>query len=850
MQVSLSRDVMARWGMIRTRTSVLLTFCLFLAPFASTDAAAQTRPTGRLGIGFLWTVQSQELAGRLNSETDFIDTLLNEGKLDVFRQVKPPVRVACIAMSLQKQEGRPFRGLKETIEALRQANVLPDRVILAYNPERGPGTTTEEIDDLLGSIRQARKLADDYGAPLLVGPGLREMQQREDLYPELAKLCDYWLIQSQRLQLDPATRKPVEAGGYRRGVQQIVDALRQGNPKLKIIVQIVTTAERGRVVLTAEQIIAHIRAVEDIVDAVRLYGASRELLTQVIDEVRREPPAASLPASRPTSAPAKQELAVPMRDGATLATDLYLPPAASEPRATVPVVLICTPYDKSRESPIDRWREVLTRNGYAVAVQDIRGFYASRKAGRGVPRRYDGYDSIEWLAVQPWCSGKVGMMGYSHLGAAQYEAAVTSPPHLACAIPAQAPGNYYTDSFYPTVFRKADMETILRGRFTSRTAQLISRRIRSRERSEIEGFNVPMMHSAGWYDFYVEGAIEMFRACQTHGGRGAKGQQRLLIGPWGHGVLQEEVLGSPLRLPGGLAYPPNSKLDWAKDVWLPWFDHWLKAADSGLQKSPAVRYYLMGDCSDPRAPGNRWIEAEDYPPKSAPTTFYAHDDHALSEEPPPSDGKSVTYEFDPRDPVPTPGRIDARLPVKGPFDQRDVEQRGDVVVFTAAKLDTPLTIVGQVRAKLWASSDRTDTDFTVKLTDVYPDGRSMPFLDSVVKARYRNTYLKEEFLTPGQAYEFDIDLGHTAIVLAPGHRLRLAVSSSNFDRFDINPNTGEPYGDHAVTRALLEKRLEADKAAGEPQYSKTLIAKNTLFLDRSRPTRIILPLLPEGLGGR
>lgn len=547
-----------------------------------------------------------------------------------------------------------------------------------------------------------------------------------------------------------------------------------------------------------------------------------------------------------TAVPAKQTLAIPMRDGAALATDLYMPADFSRDKYPdgVPVVLVCTPYDKNKEKPVCRWRDCLLRNGYAFAVQDMRGFYASATAGKGAPRHYDGYDTTEWLAKQPWCNGKVGMLGYSHLGAAQYEAAVTAPPHLACAIPAQAPGNYYTDAYYPAKFRKADMETILRGPFTRRASQLIRRRIRGRETSSIQQFNTPMIHSAGWYDFYTEGAIEMFRACQQDGGPGARGKQKLLIGPWGHGVLQEEDPGTPLKLPGGLAYPANSKLDWENDFWLPWFDYWLKGKQTGVMDRPAVSYYLMGDVDDPGAPGNEWVESDDFPPQSVAVRYHIHSDHTLTLAAPAVENDLIEYQYDPRNPVPTVGRFHWRLPVKGPYDQREVEGRPDVLVFTTPALDAPLRIVGQIRVKLWASSDRQDTDFTAKLTDVYPDGRSMLFSDSIVKARHRNTFLEEEFLTPGQIYEFDIDLGYIAIVLAPGHHLRLAISSSNFDRFDINPNTGEAYGDHALTRSLLAERLRADPIRGEPEHTEALVATNTIYMDRDHPTQAILPVVP------
>jgi predicted acyl esterase len=543
--------------------------------------------------------------------------------------------------------------------------------------------------------------------------------------------------------------------------------------------------------------------------------------------------------------PEKETIAIPMRDGNALAADLFMPAGYSRDKFPqgVPAILICTPYDKSKDNAAMRsWRDVFLRNDYAFVVQDMRGFYASKDAGKGVPRHHDGSDTIEWLAKQPWCNGKVGMFGYSHLGAAQYEATVTAPPHLACAIPAQAPGNYYTDSYFPEKFRKADMEAILRGPFTSRTQQLINRRTRSGKTSNISQFNTPMLHSAGWYDFFKEGAIEMFAACQKDGGPGARGKQKLLIGPWGHGTLQEENPGKPLRLDGGLAYPANSKLDWEKGVWMPWFDHWLKGKKADVFGGANALYYLMGDVDDPRAPGNKWVKADTFPPESRAVRYYVHSDHSLQTAAPTKESDSIQYVYDPRDPVPTVGRVHARLPVKGPYDQRAVEKRPDVVLFTTPKLTEPLEIVGQVRVKLWASTDRKDTDFTAKLTDVYPDGRSMLVLDGIVKGRYRNTYRKEEFLTPGEVYEFEIDLGYIAIAIAPGHRLRLAISSSNFDRFDINPNTGEPYGDHAVTRELLAKRLRGYQSVGEPQHTKTLPAKNTIHMSRQHPTHVILPI--------
>lgn len=269
--------------------------------FTEMAIAAEPGATGRmnsaLGIGFLWTARSDTLVGRLTSEKDFVDVILGPGKMAVFEKVKLPVRVACIARSLEKNDERPFPGIRETIDLLRQGRIAPERVIIVYNPEGQPGTPSRELRDLVASSRKAKQMAQAYGAPLLVGPGLKEMQGREHLYPEAAKTCDIWMIQSQRLQLDEATRKPVEVGVYRQKVKRIVDKLREGNPNIRVFVQLVTTAERGTVALSAEQIADFARSVEDLVDAVRIYGAPADLLNQIIQRLRGPGPQARDPPS-------------------------------------------------------------------------------------------------------------------------------------------------------------------------------------------------------------------------------------------------------------------------------------------------------------------------------------------------------------------------------------------------------------------------------------------------------------------------------------------------------------------------------------------------------------------------
>jgi hypothetical protein len=279
-----------RHGGTHPLATTIVLLCVGALPVAT--GASPVAPDGSrgasspLGIGFLWTAQSEPVVDNLKSEKDFVDVILGPGKLDIFQKVRPPVRVACIARSLEKNEARPFPGIKETIEILRKNDVAPERVIITYNPEGQPGTPSDELRELVASSRRAKEMAKAYGAPLLVGPGLRDMQGREHLYPDLAKTCDMWMIQSQRLQLDEATRKPVDVGTYREQVKRIVGKLREGNPKIRIFVQLVTTAERGSLTLSADQIVAFARSIEDLVEAVRIYGAPADLLNQIIERLR------------------------------------------------------------------------------------------------------------------------------------------------------------------------------------------------------------------------------------------------------------------------------------------------------------------------------------------------------------------------------------------------------------------------------------------------------------------------------------------------------------------------------------------------------------------------------------
>ena len=272
----------------RSRCARLIALPLLCALLIATGplAVADEPPEAPLGIGFLWYGGSEEAAALLGAETDFVDLILGQRHLAAFEQIPPPVRIMCLSLALERHDARPFPGIKETIEMLQANSIDPERVIIGYNPERSPGTTTEEMDNLVESVQRAKEMADSFGSPLLVGPGMREMLQQEHLYSELARHSDMWLIQTQRFQLDQFTRRVSTPEEYRASVERVVGMLREGNPEIRVFVQILASGRRAETLFTAEEVAAYALAVEDLVEAVRIYGGSPELLVEVIDIIR------------------------------------------------------------------------------------------------------------------------------------------------------------------------------------------------------------------------------------------------------------------------------------------------------------------------------------------------------------------------------------------------------------------------------------------------------------------------------------------------------------------------------------------------------------------------------------
>lgn len=262
----------------------------------------------------------------------------------------------------------------------------------------------------------------------------------------------------------------------------------------------------------------------------------------------------------------------------------------------------------------------------------------------------------------------------------------------------------------------------------------------------------------------------------------------MIIAPIGHGSFNE------------LKYPPNSKMPPAAEA-SRLFDCWLKGKDNGAESDKAVHYYVMGDPTDENAGGNFWRQADNWPPPAEPTAFYFHPDKRLVRGTAPDGAKALSYRYDPNNPVPTVGGQNLLLP-KGPMDQRKIESRPDVLLFTTDVLAEPVEVTGRIYAKLYVSSDCVDTDFTVKLTDVYPDGRSMLVTDGILRASLRNSFERPELMQAGETCELTVDLWSTSLVFNTGHRIRVAISSSNAPRFEPNPNTGRKDSPRVATNTL------------------------------------------------
>ncbi len=501
-------------------------------------------------------------------------------------------------------------------------------------------------------------------------------------------------------------------------------------------------------------------------------------------------------------APAPRTETVMARDGTALATDVYLP-TTEHP---FPVILARTPYNKAAAASLGRDG---TRRGFAVVIQDTRGRFAS--AGENLPFHLDGpdgEDTLRWLRNQPWCNGRIGTWGGSAGAITLFQLAGTGAQPLHAQFLVVGAPNLYEVVYTGGIFRKALAEDWIRAtRFASNALPIWENhpnydaywreRDASRNYRQIRAAGV---HIGGWWDIFAQPTVDAFVGYQSHGIRGARGRQKLVMGPWTHGVLQDKA--GQLTFPNARNPPGDTE-----DAWR-WFEHTLKDTDNGASSDPAVTYYVLGDVTDSNAPGNEWRTSGVWPPADTkPTPSYFHADKSLSWRPPSKDETgTLAYTFDPRNPVPTMGGIQLTIPA-GPMDQRSIEDRSDVLVFTSPPLEEPTEVTGRVRARLWIVSDAPDTDFFVRLCDVYPDGRSFNLCEGMIRARFRSGFHRERFLEPGAPTRLDIDMWSTSAVFNRGHRIRIHVTSSSAPGFDPNPNTGAPFRSGPETKPARNQVL-------------------------------------------
>jgi predicted acyl esterase len=511
---------------------------------------------------------------------------------------------------------------------------------------------------------------------------------------------------------------------------------------------------------------------------------------------------------------------VAMHDGVHLATDIYHPESQNGP---LPVILMRTPYDKNNGAK--GLSAAAVKHGYVLVIQDMRGRFASEGNDSvvfhndGWGSRRDGQESLEWIVRQPWCNGSIATQGGSALGITQTMMAPNAPSSLKAQFVQVAFDDMYSQGTYQGgVWRKSLIEWWLKAsHFDPKSFETFVKHpdydafwAEANAEAQASRIDVPGIYWGGWYDIFQQGTINSFVSIQSHGGPHARGQCRLILGPYAHGPFE------------GLKYPASAgKQPQAADAFR-FFDYHLKGIDHGVSTEKPVHYYVMGDPEAKSAPGNFWRSADTWPPPSQPTAYYFHADGRLSAAPPASAKAEKTYRYDPKDPVPTLGGQNL-VGSKGPADLRPIESRNDVLVFSTEPLEQPLEVTGRISAELFIASDCPDTDFTAMLADVYPDGRSMLVTDGILRTRFRKSLDHEELLEPSQTYKLEVDLWSTSLIFNKGHRVRVLISSSNSPRFDPNPNTGHPF--------------RADK--------QTRIATNTVRLSAGHPSHIILPIYRE-----
>ncbi len=563
----------------------------------------------------------------------------------------------------------------------------------------------------------------------------------------------------------------------------------------------------------------------------------------------------------------QRNLAAPMRDGVKLKVDVFRPDAEGR----FPAVLQQTPYNKDGQAA--RARKFAER-GYVVVNSDSRGRFES--GGEWDPfspkHKTDGYDLVEWVAAQDWCSGNVGTYGLSYMGWTTWWTASQAPPSLKAIVPEVAPPDHFLNCPYQNgifvcwmmdwagtmsarlphragpgayggfaVNREAaygrlpyiDLDKTRNYRPTSWWRKWIQQNtaqgdywkaIAYQSPESYARVNVPSLAISGWFDANFPGTPMNYLGMKQHGGSPAARRPRMVIGPWEHIINRH-------RVAAGVDFGEQALIDWDGYV-LRWFDFHLKGIDNGMLDDPPVHVFVMGR--------NTWRQAADWPlPGTTFVSYYLHSNGrahtpdgtgTLSVQPPANEAPD-RYTYDPN--KPTPSAAFANGHIDGPRDISPSSTRPDVVVYETPPLEEGVEIVGPITARLFAATSARDTDWMVRLADVHPDGQALFLGEGVIRARHRDPARGGAFnpdrlstIEPGRPYEYTIDFWRpTGNLFARGHRIRIEISSSYYPYYLRNPNTGQ------------------DNIGLATEFQP---AQQTIFHDADHPSHVILPVIPQG----
>ncbi|MCZ6680580.1 MAG: CocE/NonD family hydrolase [Candidatus Poribacteria bacterium] len=625
-----------------------------------------------------------------------------------------------------------------------------------------------------------------------------------------------------------------------------------------------------------------------------------------------------------------KDVMVPMRDGVRLATDIYRPARDGELLpGPFPTILARTSYDKTAQRYVEAIADFFTPNGYVVVLQDLRGRHRSEGTGQyfhtaNPHEGRDGYDTVEWIAGQPWSDGRVGTAGSSHVAIVQTHMALYRPPHLTTIWPDVGPINSYAhqarmggamqlhmfgalflhahdaqeirddpaakrlifeamahmrELVFSTPFKPGhtplavvpNLEKTLFDYYTrGEYDEYWKQEYNDFERHFDRHADIPGTFSGGWYDPFAIATTNYYAAMSKQNAT----PQRLIMGPWTHMGMRGEGMSyagdvdfGPAAIWGNVRYNADR---------LRWFDRWLKDVPNGVEDDPPVRIFVMGGGNGRRNRegrlnhGGGWRSEYEWPlARTEYTNYFLHTDGGFSPELPAENAPPARFTSDPANPVPTiagtvtgfyeladlgdtldpfwqkyipPSARMRSIVLDGAAHQQEapgivganppyqlLAARPDVLVFQTPPLKADVEVTGSIIAKLWISSSAVDTDFTAKLIDVYPPNEDYPagyhmnLVDSIIRTRYRNGWEGAELMNPGEVYQVEIVLPPTSNLFKAGDRIRVDISSSNFPRFDLNPNTGEPMGRH----------------------THTAVAHNSVYLDRNHPSYIVLPIIPQ-----